>query len=620
MEKLVISFGAGMILVIMTAIFSSLLDLWHIIDVLLIAEFFFLIPIVIFKRLILKHQGGCTAPTKFEFALILFIISFVVILSLLRHAPFHSRDEYAHLYVIRNLLLNKSFAEDFPIVSGESLWAGETYGRYFFVYTYAALVKFGGLDFYSIERISIFFTAMIIPSVYILGARLSKVKNVESQWLGIIAAVFVSVNPAIVYFSIRLFPDLLAAALVIPSLFFFISWKDKGYKEDILSCAFFIFLALFTKLHGLVFLSILVILGIISLQDRRKSAILLSLCILVLMFILVFGSEIPFLSEITVRLQNVVQTLYESMASMGETIGSMFVHTYGVYGYLGYYPQAVFVLLILGSGYFLLNYPRKHILVLFLPLVAYLALFWFGSFGGGTRHFLPCYPILMILAAEGALTLTKRDWLVPTIIASVPLFLILVTSLYQISDLPLLGILPFYTAIIAFVGGTLIISKKILEGLNLKNTSSKMIWGITVTVLLASSFSIYQSYIFISNGAYSDSFYPDINVAGDWLRTNTMVNVVILTNGYVPLPYFADYRSARVPPETEQEFLDIIENGEVDYVVIFTQPILSEFVKFPYLEKYIDMPIPEAVEIFRYHNPTITLYNGTSFVIWRVMT
>lgn len=616
--KLVISFGSGLLLINVTAIFCSFLNLWHIIDTLLIGEFFCLVPVVALKRSILKQGGSYTLPTRAELILILFVISFYVILSLLRHAPFHSRDEYAHLYVIRNLLLNKSFAQDFPIELGEGLWAGETYGRYFFVYTYAALMKFGVLDFYSIERVSIFFTAMIIPSVYILATKLFRGEKSKAHWLGAVAAIFIGTNPTILYFSIRLFPDLLATALIIPSLFFFADWKESGSREDLLVCGFFIFLCLFTKLHGLVFLSILIVCAILGLKNKKRIAIFIGLSFSVFLAILIFGTGIPFLNEITVRLQNVLQSLYENIASMGVNIGSMIVHTYGVYGYLGYYPQALFVLFVLGIGYFLLTHPRGDFMILVLPLLAYLALFWFGTFGGGVRHFMPCYPLLMILAAEGALLLTKRYWLVPTMIVSVPLFLLLVSSVNQVSYLPLLGILPFYSAIVAFAGGLLVLFKKLLEGAHLTDTNKKMILSLTITVLIASSFSIYQSYVFINFGAYSDSFYPDVYVAGNWLKANTTSDVTILTNGYVPLPYFADYRLARVPPETEQEFLDMIEDGEIDYIIIFTQPILSEFVKFPYLEKYLDVPLPYTVELFRYHNPSLTLYGGISFIIWSV--
>ncbi|MFX0097643.1 MAG: ArnT family glycosyltransferase [Candidatus Hodarchaeota archaeon] len=617
-EKLMISFGSGLLLINITAIFCSLLNFWHIIDILLIGEFFCLVPVVALKRLILKQGGAYTLPNRAELILILFIISFYVVSSLLRHAPFHSRDEYAHLYVIRNLLLNKSFAEDFPIEFGESLWAGETYGRFFFVYTYAALMKFASLDFYSLERISIFFTAMIIPSVYLLATKLSGGDKTKSHWFGAIAAVFIGTNPTIIYFSIRLFPDLLATTLIVPSLFFFASWKESGSREDLLICGFFIFLSLFTKLHGLVFLSIMIFLAILSLKDKKRIAILLGSSFLVFLAILIFGAEIPVLNEITLRLQNVLQRLYENVASMGANIGSMLDHTYGVYGYLGYYPQALFVLFALGGGYMLLLRPKKDIMILFLPLLVYLALFWFGTFGGGVRHFMPCLPLLMIPAAEGALILTKRDWLVPTVIVSVPLFLLVIASLYQVSYLPLFGILPFYSAVVAIAGGALVLSKKLLEGAHLTDTDKKMILSITITILFASSFSIYQSYVFINFGAYSDSFYPDVYIAGNWLKANTTSDVTVLTNGYVPLPYFADYRTARVPPETEQEFLDMIEDGEIDYVIIFTQPILSEFVKFPYLEKYLDLPLPNTVELFRYHNPALTLYGELSFIIWRV--
>jgi len=58
-------------------------------------------------------------------------------------------------------------------------------------------------------------------------------------------------------------------------------------------------------------------------------------------------------------------------------------------------------------------------------------------------------------------------------------------------------------------------------------------------------------------------------------------------------------------PDSEEELLKRIEKGEIDYVVVFSHPVLTESVEaisYQFVRKYLHSPPNGTVEICRWYN------------------
>lgn len=107
-----------------------------------------------------------------------------------------------------------------------------------------------------------------------------------------------------------------------------------------------------------------------------------------------------------------------------------------------------------------------------------------------------------------------------------------------------------------------------------------------------------------------------LTAAGKYINENTPANASFITNGFPYLSYYINFRQVICPPINETVFLNMIRNGTVNYVVLFTEnnPIqLHRFHYFPYMKKYIASPPSYYMEVYRYDRSTD---NRRLFVIY----
>jgi hypothetical protein len=118
---------------------------------------------------------------------------------------------------------------------------------------------------------------------------------------------------------------------------------------------------------------------------------------------------------------------------------------------------------------------------------------------------------------------------------------------------------------------------------------------------------------------YPDRSKSGIIEAGEWLSENTPSNARIQSNTW-ELPFWLDIniksnpgmhypestflsyyvnRTTYAPPSNEELLLERIKNKEVDYIVLFTDPLLTinpDAVNYTYLQKYINQT-PDGTEL-----------------------
>lgn len=131
------------------------------------------------------------------------VILFFFVSVVLRHADFRFPDEYMYLNKIGG------------ISSGGyiSYYAEE---RYFFFYSYSAIISFAAPTFRSAEIISLFFMALSLIPTYLLG------KELFNKEIGYVSALFLALNPSFIFYSIRLLSDIPLIFLIISFLYFFL--------------------------------------------------------------------------------------------------------------------------------------------------------------------------------------------------------------------------------------------------------------------------------------------------------------------------------------------------------------------------------------------------------------
>ena len=87
-------------------------------------------------------------------------------------------------------------------------------------------------------------------------------------------------------------------------------------------------------------------------------------------------------------------------------------------------------------------------------------------------------------------------------------------------------------------------------------------------------------------------------LSGSWLNENAIDSSILMTNEFIRLPYYANFRTTYPLPGNEYFFLQDIQSMNIDYLVLFWS-IWSE--RYPYMYNYIDTPPPNMVEITRWN-------------------
>ncbi|WP_290597863.1 MULTISPECIES: ArnT family glycosyltransferase [unclassified Archaeoglobus] len=473
--------------------------------------------------------------------------------------------------------------------------------RYFLHFTYASLLSLLQLNFKNVELISAFFAYATIFPLYLLGRDLFDDKT------GLIAALLYSFNPSVIFYSIRFLPVNLSLFLLTSFMLFFVKWIERGNRFYLALMIITLTAASLVKLHGIVFAAIATLFTLMN-SNKKQKVIFLSI------FVTLFASTLIFTDLLRIILWKLSKLLTLSIVDAGYS-------AYITYFAPDYYTLPFVVAFF--SGISALK-DSKKLLFLVTPIILYVVIFTVGP-GLGIRHFLPVLPYMALLAAYGILRRPDARLLILTLLLYLSTLGVMFIAapkiphlVYIIPDVPL-SIRIFTFSLAALVLLCLI-----------KGRSPQKVVLIIIVACVANTV-----YFIGFQSAYPDHSEAGLEEAGKWFDENTPENAVIQSttgetkywleihskahpNEKYPKSTYLDCYTSRktvAVPDSEEELLRRIEKGEIDYVVVFSHPVLTENVealKYRFVRKYLHSPPNGTIEVYRWYNSK----GGVGFVIY----
>jgi hypothetical protein len=538
-----------------------------------------------------------------------FILLFFLVSLSVRHADFRFPDEYMYLSKFEDIITDEGYISEFA------------QRRYFFHYSYSSILEFAKLTFRSTETISLFFVSLSLIPTYLLG------KELFNKRTGIIAVLFLAFNPSIVFYSIRLLPWAPSIFLITSYMYFFYKWFQGRNISDFLISGVFITTSIFVKLHGVVFLAIALLYLLLAsdTKDLQKNN----------RYPLMIGGVLSLLS-ITWNLHG---KLWRLVASIAQDIRDDIMGV-GYKMYITYFSPDLYAMPFVFLFFFgiaaILKKPKEEKLFLLLPLIVYVLLLSSSNpnFGRGIRNFFVVLPLMSIVGAYG---ITHRENISRRVFW-ILLYLYLIILAVMAIHAPrfphldhVLPDLPLWIRIITFSLAFVVIFLMIYDWK--KEQWQKVEYSIISLVIIS---SLLNANFFINmQGGYSDKSKNGIVEAGKWLSENTPPTARIQSSTWelggwerfnirsnpemrYPKSTFLSYyvnRTTYAPPRKEDLLLERIKRKEVDYIVIFTDPLLTTSEKtrnvYKYLQKYVDEAPPGTELVY-------TGYNENQEVLFRI--
>jgi hypothetical protein len=527
-----------------------------------------------------KNRRSDYIPGKAEVFPWIAALAFFLASIAIRHADFRIPDEYLYLYGLEGII-------------EEGQLSPYARGRVFFFITYSGIMRFSDATFRSTEITSLFFTSLSLIPTYLLG------KELFDRRIGQAALLFLVFNPSFIFYSIRLLPWAPSIFLLTSYLYFLYRWTETRSKPTLLLASIFLSIAIFVKLHGLLFLGLGILYLVLAHWDELDKRYLgVSTGALLL---LSWHFNIP--SLLWRLISRILYDLRHDVITAG-------YKTYVTYFAPDLYGMPFVLLFFSGISAF---YREKLRLKLFLliPIVAYILAFSDG-FGMGVRHFLVVVPLMSIIAARG-LTAEER---------SLPILFLLTLTYFAILGIMILSApvfphlvnvipdIPLWMRALTFGSGGITLF------LILRGNSRHQATMITMVVFA----SLLNAHFFVNmQDAYPDDSREGLKEAGRWLSENTprdariqsttgeldswrRINRALEPEALYPKSTFLSYyvdRTTYAVPENEEELLKRIEGKEIDYVVVFSHFMLTESEPaepFNYTKKYIS-EAPSGTEL-----------------------
>lgn len=523
------------------------------------------------------------------------VILFFLISVALRHADFRFPDEYMYLNKLGGIT-SGGYISDYA------------QGRYFFFYSYSAIIGFATPTFRSVEIISLFFMALSLIPTYLLG------KELFNKEIGYISALFLAFNPSFIFYSIRLLSDIPLIFLITSFLYFFYKWFAGKNKIDFFISLIFLVIAAFVKLHGVIFLGIgaLYLLLTLNFKNFKKNVIFLLFLIGALHLVSTiwnFGNLYLMLKWLFSMLINDVRT---NIIWVGYKMYITFLSP-------DIYSMPFVVLFFLGIAA-TLKEPFHKKLFLLMPVAIYVLFISIASrdFGMGVRNFFEVVPLISIVAAYGTVYRERSNRSVFWILLSLYLAVLAVMVVYA-PRFPHLNFImpdiPLWIRALTFGAACMV---TFLMVYNRGKGKWHKVTYLIISLVIVSSLLNAIFFINMQEG-YPDRSKSGIIEAGEWLSENTPSNARIQSNTW-ELPFWLDInikskpgmrypestflsyyvnRTTYAPPSNEELLLERMRNKEVDYIVLFTDPLLttnSDAETNTYLQKYINQT-PDGTEL-----------------------
>ena len=586
-EHIIVSIGIGLLTVNLLMASLVYLNKTQLFKEILLLLFLVSITISFIKRKTDEFKGyNFNREDVFPW---LIVILFFFVSVALRHADFRLPDEYMYLDKIGG------------ITSGEYI-SNYAPDRYFFHYSYSAIVDFAALTFRSTEIISLFFVALSLIPTYLLG------KELFNKEVGYVSALFLVFNPSFIFYSIRLLPEIPSIFLLTSFLYFFYKWFVYKNKIDFFISSIFLMIAVFFKLHGIMFLAVgtLYMLLTSNFKDLKKNIRYLLIFIGAL---LLFSTVWHLHGDLYQMLQWLFSRILNEVSTDIIWIG---YKTYVTFFAPDLYSMPFIVLFFLGVAA-ILREPFHKKLLLLMPIAFFVLLIPLtgAQFGMGIRNFLVNVPLMSIIAAYGTVLSARKYRSVFWALLCLYLLILGMIVVYA-PKFPhlqfILPDLPVWIRVLTFSAAFAVIFLTIYGWKKEKwrNLRYSIVFLVIISSLLNANF-----FINMQEG-YPDHSKNGIVEAGKWLSDNTPSNAKIQSSTYEWSPWidinigsnpgmrypkstFLSYyvnRTTYAPPANEELFLERIKNRDVDYVVIFTDPLLTTSDDigdtYKYLQKYVN--------------------------------
>lgn len=548
--------------------------------------------------------------SKYQIAIVFFTIIFFFIGFFLRqYSIFRMPDEYYYLWASNMKILPNLQYRIFPYLNPHFILSSTL--KLGFILTLSFYSELTGMTGIAPHVLTLFFYSMLLPVTYLIG-------SLHDKKTGTIAALFIASNPIIWFWNNRIMPDILYAVLASACFYFFyksfnkrgiISWQYLGpslifglisYTIEpklifVFGTPFIIYLLSGAKKHQI-------------LTELVICSVFISLLILGIAFFAPWFFQYDF-PRIMGGLFSVFNFSLQDWIEQGAT--------WHCWAYPYYYTHAIIILALIGTFCFAFKHTKRESFLTLFSVGMCLYLHSTTFISQGARFSFIIFPILMVLAAMG---LTTNLGLYSIFL--VPLFYFLYPLLP--ANEPAAGTFPQIIdslRILSRLSAIAIIVYKVLEGAlpNLQTLPwkclqelgnlqvSKQVTLIMIILVFSTSLSIGNSIVTNHQYAYSDYVNPDdvgLPQAGRWLTTNAPTNSVIITNARPQiLSYYTncsfdiestDWKIDRqgvgtiITPNSQTEFLELVNNGKFDYLVVFTDPVVGEFWKRPYFSPYVD--------------------------------
>ncbi|MFQ6126544.1 MAG: ArnT family glycosyltransferase [Candidatus Heimdallarchaeota archaeon] len=540
---------------------------------------------------------------------IMFVIFFIQILVI--EIPNRALDEYAYIYIARNLTVdNTNFMATPPWLNKERFVP-----RYVFITLIAVFCSFFGFEFESAELVIIASNIMLIPVVF------SFTSTFYDKKVGSVATPLIAVNPVFWLLSIRIYPDITVTVFSWAS-FYFLLKALKNAEKDLIALKYvilsflFLLLALFTKNTAILLIPAFLLLFFVYTKNQitRREKNFFSFYIPLLMIsVSIVISLLRFWPDIIASIE------YFSTKGEGWSLKAIYDTMINPLG-----PISQFSVLILVGIFLTLKsesvWDKRNMTILVVAWAGYVLFFLiYPHFMPDKRHVFSQQVSATIIAAFGIVSISKQRKLwkisLPVLILAHIIDESLTWKGTRQSSILIEALLLIITLIFLEEGIRRTAQKNTLTT---HSFQTAILLGLTLLAFANAAFLdrynvTWEEQVRDESRVQAAFFLKNI---GRWFKSHKIGNESIMTNAYATLPYYAGFVPVYIPPEVETEFLSCLNQKNITFLVLFwgTRSFLRHVLggktipdEAPYLEKYVWNPLPNARLV--YSDKTQTLEN-----------
>jgi len=551
---------------------------------------------------------------KYQLLLGFLLVGLFFVQILFKQIPLYWPDEHTYVYTSRNLLdANYSFTP-LPPVMDPQLWVP----RYVFIGLNTLFYLFFGVNLTAPQAM------VIISSLILILATFALARLLFDEKTGLIASLYLAFNPLFWWVARRVIPEMLVAALVWSGIYFMIkackqerSGSEFKWQYVPISGLFFI-LAIYIKLTAVFLIPTFIMILLVFRQriGKKRTSIFYMISLAgIISFLGIILASGRYTEYLFFLLRNFSYFLnrwdwHVAYVSMIEPI--LIISPVVVFGALG----IIFDFKTENRG--------KNTIILFTAWATYFILpLILPDQALDPRHVFPAHIGPSIIAAYGTVEATKREKLWERMLyVSISVQIIYETWIREYIRISQIS--RFVTELTLLILA-LVILKKLVQKVKLQPTQT--VHNARAAVLLGLIIFLCINGLTLTNLGWSSktrrlSFeiltatQTSLELSGNWLIENTDESSILMTNEFVRLPYYADYRITYPLPVYEFSFFSEINQKEIEYLILFWS-IWSE--RYPYMFQYIENTPLNMIEMTRWD---YTAEDGRElgFVIYNVIT